>query len=249
MIQSLFQLISEVIQSLLPEKSSTNKVWITRVIILILAGYGAAVLTFFALHDTALGERLGLTNLTPKLSELSQVSIITYRQSVWQRLIAARNGNDSIKGAFAIGLYNQDTGNFIRSKEEYSKAQAIIYASSYNFSKYDAIEVLEEGINSVIQQQLEAMVKTNGCVSGKLPDALLGYFRRGIQNFDSTHASACPVYAGTDRRITSLIAFFYTPKDATDNLAIDFNLRQITYSLRDYMNFNKPYLIYFQNVG
>lgn len=247
MFQAIVDFLTEIIKSLLPEKNSTNGVWISRILILIFASYGALIFLYFGLQDTSLGQKLGISILTPKTAVLRHIDFIDYTRRLWQQLAAVRNANDSIKGAFIVGLYNEETGNFIRDKEEYGKVRVKFITHSLLLSRYDALEVVEDGLDMVVKRSFGEMVKKQDCIGGTISPNLLNFFKKGIEDFQSTHASACPiqVYRKNEFFIPAILMFFYLPKNDVDRANIEYELRRVSYVMRNSIWYDKPRTFYF----
>lgn len=247
------QFLLDIIKDLLPSRDLPNHIWVSRILVLFTTGIIVAVLAFYGLRGTELGSRYGLKPIAI-VPILSHVQFSSGMKEIWETLTELREEDDNVRGTFLVGYVNPQTGNFVNEKQDLRNAESLIWVWSIPSTRFTSITVLEEAFNLGLSKSRNIVINAQTCYSYPIAGEFRDFLERGINNFQSTHISVCPIFLRKNKVLIANTVMFYKLGKNLDkvlertatNIYQD-RLNRATFKISSYfVNFNNLYQFYYE---
>lgn len=246
------QFVLDIIKDLLPSRDLPNHIWLSRILVLFSTGILIGVLVFFAIRGTELGNKYGLKPVAV-VPVLSHVAFSNSTKEIWETLTELREEDERVRATFVVGYINPATGNFVDNKNDLRSAEALIWIWSIPSTRFASINVLEEAFNLGLTKARSIILNASKCYSYPIEGEFKDFLERGINNFQSTHISVCPIFLRKNRTLIANTVMFYKldkSPEAVERTAIyvyQDRLNRATFKISNYfVNFNTLYQFYYE---
>lgn len=208
----MFTRVLEILTNLLPNPTLRTKEWIARLVALAVIAITIGVIAITLLRGTELGERIGFNPISSPLPQLSHAQFTSSVQQMWQEITGLREKNADIRATFVIVLTDKKTGNIVTSVEQ-ERTDVLIWVWSIPVDKFSSLDIFTQAFND-LKPKLEPRLKEVGrCLSGGIEKPVHDFLKRGVNDFQSTHFSICPIFTRRDYRLVAATVAFYINPD------------------------------------
>jgi hypothetical protein len=205
----MFDKISEIIKSLLPDSDLPTKEYIERIIINFLLAILVSVLLYMTINNTILAERMGLSKVEKTLPLLSHVDLLRDIQTTRQVIKQFSDTYTEVKSSFIIVLVDE-AGNIITKSSQTSESNTLMWTITTFKGGEDNLYILEEAIRKFNKIILKAFVFSGGCTSDKIRGTDLEK-NRALSDMTTTHYVACPLFSKKKVMLGYTLSFLSLP--------------------------------------
>lgn len=202
-----------ILRDLLPSRDMAIGRWVAQLMMVVFVIVGIGSTAALGLRGTGLGEKWGLNPITKPLPLLTHTEMAATTRQIYEQLSQLRENNPDVRTTFLLTLYDPKTGTLVKApKFDPKEARVLLWVWSVPVDKFSSLTIIENIFNNLKEEFIPRFSGQSQCISGEIKPLILEQMRRGINDFQSSHFSICPVYTVINRHlIAATVAFYKQP--------------------------------------
>lgn len=222
----MFNIISEILKDLIPNKDLPNSVWISRYVMLVLTGFLGVYIFFRTLQNTNLGERYGFTKLE-KQSTLTHLGFTYLSRSIRLHLKELDFNHPELESIFVVTRYDPET-EFISIIPD-GDDQLLLW----EWLTVSKTNVRINNFEQILIENNEFFNSNKQCAFKKISEKYLNQIKDNVNSSSADSWIVCPVFVRNNLVANTMVIYDSTKVTNSEPKVLIADIRELNKKISD----------------